>query len=81
MQTLESLLSIDLNYFVIGLIALFFTLEQILSTQFPFQRRGYHFWNSFLFQILFVVGNLFWARVTVFSIEWGNQDDAFLSIC
>lgn len=75
METLESLLSIDLNYIVIGLIAVFFTLEQILSTQFPFQRRGYHFWNSFLFQALFLIGNLFWASVTVFSIEWLNQNE------
>jgi len=75
METLNYLLSIDLNYIVIGLIAVFFTLEQILSTQFPFQRRGYHFWNSFLFQLLFLIGNVFWAVVFVFCIEWLNQNE------
>ncbi|MCL6259390.1 sterol desaturase family protein [Aquiflexum sp. TKW24L] len=75
METLESLLSIDLNYIVIGLIALFFTLEQILNPQFPFQRRGYHFWNSFLFQVVFLIGNVFWAIVFVFCIEWLNQNE------
>lgn len=75
MNTLEYLLSIDINYIAIGLIAIFFTLEQILSTQFSFRDRGKHFWNSFLFQILFFVGNLFWAGVTVFSIEWLNQQE------
>lgn len=75
MKELEYLLSIDINYIAIGLIAVFFTLEQILSTQFSFRNRGKHFWNSFLFQILFFLGNLFWAGVTVFSIEWLNQQE------
>ena len=73
MQTLEYLLSIDLNYIAIGLIAVFFTLEQVLNTQFPFKGRGKHFLNSFLFQILFLLGNIVWASVTVLSIEWLNQ--------
>lgn len=75
MKTLDYLLSIDINYIAIGLIAVFFTLEQILSTQFSFRDRGKHFWNSFLFQLVFFAGNLFWAGVTVFSIEWLNQQE------
>ena len=75
MKTLEYLLSIDLNYIVIGLIVIFFTLEQVLSTQFSFQKRGQHFWNSFLFQVVFLVVNLFWATVTVLSIEWLNLNE------
>jgi sterol desaturase/sphingolipid hydroxylase (fatty acid hydroxylase superfamily) len=78
MNTLEYLLSIDLNYIAIGLIAVFFTLEHLLSTQFPFQRRGHHFWNSFLFQIVYFIGNLFWAIVFVFCIEWLNQNETGL---
>jgi len=75
MKVLEFLLSIDLNYIVIGLIAVFFTLEQILNTQFSFRGRGKHFWQSFLFQILFVFVNIFWATVSVFIIEWLNQNE------
>lgn len=75
MNTLEYLLSIDINYVAFGLIALFFTLEQLLNTQFPFQKRGQHFLQSFLFQILFLVGNLIWASVTVFCIDWLNQEE------
>ncbi len=75
MNTLEYLLSLDLNYIAIGLIAVFFTLEQILNTQFSFPKRGRHFWNSFLFQILFFLGNLFWASVTVFCIERLHQQE------
>ena len=75
MNTLEYLLSIDLNYIAIGLIAIFFTLEQILNTQFSFPKRGQHLFQSFLFQILFILGNLFWASVTVFCIEWLYQQE------
>lgn len=75
MNTLEYLLSLDLNYIAIGLIAVFFTLEQILNTQFPFSKRGKHFFQGFLFQVLFILGNLFWAGVTVFCIEWLNQQE------
>lgn len=75
MDTLESLLALDLNYLVAALIVIFFSLEQILNTQFSFPKRGKHFWNSFLFQILFILGNLFWAGVTVFCIEWLNQQE------
>lgn len=73
MKTLEYLLSIDLNYIAIGLIAVFFTLEQLLNTQFSFKERGKHFWNSFLFQVVYLLGNLLWAVVFVFCIEWLNQ--------
>tara|TARA_R110002049_G_C9104905_1_gene557290 strand:+ start:424 stop:1215 length:792 start_codon:yes stop_codon:yes gene_type:complete len=75
MDKLEYLLSIDLNYLVIGIIVILFTLEQILSTQFPFSGRGRHFWHNFLFQILFITINIFWATLTVFIIEWLNQNE------
>jgi hypothetical protein len=32
MDTLNKLLSIDINYIIIGLMVLFYTLEQVLST-------------------------------------------------
>lgn len=70
MATLEYLLSINLNYIVIGLIAVFFSLEQILNTQFSFQNRGKHLWNAFLFQVVFFIVNFFYATVSVFAIEW-----------
>ena len=75
METLEYLLSIDLNYIAVGLIAMFFILEHVLSTQFPFKERGKHFWNSVLFQVVFLIGNLFWAGFFVFCIEWLNQNE------
>lgn len=74
MPTLEYLLSIDINYIAVGLIALFFSLEHTLSTQFLFKERGKHLWNSFLFQMVFLLGNLFWATFFVFCIEWLSQN-------
>jgi sterol desaturase/sphingolipid hydroxylase (fatty acid hydroxylase superfamily) len=75
METLNELVSIDLNYIVIALFVVFYSLEQILETQFNFKKRGQHFFHSVLFQIVFLIGNLFWATFTVFSIEWLNQNE------
>lgn len=73
MATLEYLLTIDLNYIVIGLIVFFFTLEQLLSTQFPFKKRAAHMWHSVLFQVVYVIINIFWATLIVMAIEWLSQ--------
>jgi sterol desaturase/sphingolipid hydroxylase (fatty acid hydroxylase superfamily) len=75
MEQLNTLLSIDLNYIIIGLIVVFYTLEQVLNTQFKYDKRPQHFFNNFLFMIVFFIGNIFWAAVTVFSIEWMNQNE------
>jgi sterol desaturase/sphingolipid hydroxylase (fatty acid hydroxylase superfamily) len=75
METLNKLVSIDLNYIVIALFVIFYSLEQILETQFKFKKRGQHFFHSALFQIVFLLGNLFWATFTVFSIEWLNKNE------
>lgn len=73
MDQIKALLDIDLNYIIIGLIVLFFTLEQLLTTQFKYSRRPQHFIQNFLFMVVFFIGNIFWASVTVFSIDWLNS--------
>jgi len=73
LETLNKLLAIDLNYFIIGLIVIFYSMEQLLHTQFTFNKRRQHFYHNFLFQIVFFLGNLLWAIVTVYSIEWLNK--------
>jgi sterol desaturase/sphingolipid hydroxylase (fatty acid hydroxylase superfamily) len=75
METINKLVSIDLNYIVIALFVVFYSLEQILGTQFKFAKRGQHFFHSVFFQIVFLIGNLFWATFTVFSIEWLNKNE------
>jgi sterol desaturase/sphingolipid hydroxylase (fatty acid hydroxylase superfamily) len=79
MEKLDTLLSIDLNYFLIGLIFIFYSLEQILKTQFKFTKRPQHLIHNILFQAVFYMGNLLWATVTVYCIEWlnGNKTGLF----
>ena len=73
MEFLNKLLSIDLNYIFIGMIVLFYSLEQILNTQFKFNKRPQHLFHNILFQAVFFLANLLYATVTVFSIEWLNN--------
>lgn len=73
MQTLETLLSINLDYLILGLIVIFFTLEQVFGTQFKFDKRLHHLSNNFLMYVVLFLLNIFWASVIVFSIKWVNN--------
>ncbi len=74
MELVEKVSNIDSNYIAIVLIALFFSLEQILNTQLSFLKRKQHLLQNFPFYILFFVGNFAWAIFVVFSIEWLNEN-------
>ena len=78
METLNALLSIDLNYFLIGLMVVFYMLEQIFDNQVKYNKRAQHLAHNLLFLVAFFIGNLFWATVTVFSIEWLNNNSVGL---
>lgn len=78
MEILNKLLSVDLNYIIIGLMVVFYTLEQLVDTQFKYDKRPQHLLNNILFLTAFFVGNIFWATVTVFSIEWLNNHEVGL---
>ena len=73
METLKKLLAIDLNYILIGMMVIFYSLEQIINTQFNFNKRPQHLLHNLLFQVAFYVCNIFYATVTIFSIEWLNN--------
>lgn len=75
MEILNKLLAIDLNYIIIGLIALFFTLEQVAGAQFKFEKRVQHLFQNVLFMVAFLLVNIFWATVLVFTIEWFNNNE------
>lgn len=75
MELLNKLLAIDPNYLLIGFIAVFYSLEQILNIQFKFAKRPQHLFHNILFQLAFILGNLLWATVTVFSIAWLNKNE------
>jgi len=72
MEKLKALLSIDLNYIIIGMMVLFYSLEQIVNTQFKFNKRPLHLFHNFLFLVVFTLINILWATITVFSIDWLN---------
>lgn len=78
METLNKLLSINLNYILIGMMLLFYSLEQILSIQYKFNKRPQHLLNNASLYGVFFLGNLLWATVTVFSIEWLNNNQVGL---
>ena len=73
MDILKKLLAVDLNLIIIALMFLFYSLEQITSTQFKFKNRPQHLFQNLLFQIVFVLANLLWATVTVVAINWMNE--------
>jgi sterol desaturase/sphingolipid hydroxylase (fatty acid hydroxylase superfamily) len=74
MDLLNKLLSIDPNYIVIGLIAFFFSLEQLSNSPFNFKKRISHLFQNVLFQVILVIFNTFFITLQVFSIEWLNSN-------
>lgn len=72
MEVLKQLVALNINYLVAGLMLLFYSLEHLLEMQFPFKNKSLHWGNNLLFQGIFLVANIYWAYVFVFSIEWMN---------
>lgn len=75
MEILDTLLNINPNYMIIGLLAVFFTLEQVSGTPFSFKQRGKHLFQNLLFQIVLTLLNLFFVSIQVYSIEWLNSNE------
>ena len=75
MEILDKILSFDPNYIIIGLLAFFFTLEQILDNPFSFKKRGEHLFQNILFQIIFFAINLFFISILICCIEWLNSKE------
>ncbi|WP_126973877.1 sterol desaturase family protein [Gynurincola endophyticus] len=73
MEILDKILSINPNYVIIALLAVFFTLEQLSGTPFSFKKRGHHLFQNMLFQITLVLLNIFFVSIQVYCIEWLND--------
>lgn len=71
-EILNTILNINQNYLIIGLLVVFFTLEQVSSTPFRFKQRGRHLLENSLFQIVLTGLNIFFVAIQVYSIEWLN---------
>lgn len=75
MEILDTILNINPNYIIVGLLAIFFTLEQVSGTPFSFEQRGKHLFQNILFQIVLTVLNIFFVSIQVYCIEWLNSND------
>ncbi|MEJ8817255.1 sterol desaturase family protein [Lacibacter sp. H407] len=73
MEFINSLLAINPNYILIGLMVLFYSLEQLLGNQFKFDKRPQHLFQNSLFYVVFFLVGILWSFVSVFSIEWLNN--------
>ncbi len=73
MEIVNKLLAINFNYIVIGMIIIFYSLEQVLNNQFTFRKRPQHLFHNLLYQVVFFLINIFWALFTVYCIDWLNK--------
>ena len=67
---IESINSIDGNYLIIFLIALFYSLERLLGTPFKFDKRLNHFFNNLLIQVPFYLADMAFAIVQLAAVKW-----------
>jgi sterol desaturase/sphingolipid hydroxylase (fatty acid hydroxylase superfamily) len=75
MEIIDKLTSINTNYLAYALIALFYTVEQILSSKLlSNEKKVKHLLHNIPFEIVTFIVNLFWAAVVVASIEWLNTN-------
>jgi len=75
MEKLQILLDINGNYFTIILLVVFYTMEQVLSTPFKFNKRPLHFFHNFLFFVSVFIATYFFSMFQVSSIDWLNQNE------
>lgn len=75
MSILNTILQLDQNYLIIGLLAIFFTLEQVSGTPFSFKHRGKHLFQNILYQVVLTALNVFFVSIQVYCIEWLNTHE------
>jgi sterol desaturase/sphingolipid hydroxylase (fatty acid hydroxylase superfamily) len=66
--------SLDGNYIIVFLIALFYTLERLLGAPFKFEKRLSHFFNNSIFMLAFYFASLAFAFVQVGIIMWASEN-------
>ena len=78
MQFIEYISNIDQNYYLIVLLALFFTLEQITDNPFSYSKRLRHLLQNMLFFLVLFVLNLIVFKYQIQLIEWFNAHETGL---
>ncbi len=70
METINTLISINLDLFTVVLLVIFFTAENVFNTQFKFDKMGKHLLENIGFLLLITLLNLFWAGIIVIVVDW-----------
>ncbi|MDT8416138.1 MAG: sterol desaturase family protein, partial [Flavobacteriaceae bacterium] len=74
METLNNLISINMDVFTVVLLVIFFTAENVFNTQFKFDKMGKHLLENIGFLIIITLLNLFWATIIVNGVDWLNSN-------
>lgn len=74
MEILNKILTVNPNYIIIALLAVFFTLEQFFANPFSLKKRGNHLFQNILFQISLTILNIVFVAIQVYCIEWLNTN-------
>jgi sterol desaturase/sphingolipid hydroxylase (fatty acid hydroxylase superfamily) len=72
MELLQKLVAINLNYFTIGLMVLFYCCEHFMNNQIRIDKKTIHWGNNIFFLILFILINFLWSYFVVYCMEWLN---------
>lgn len=75
METLNKLLAIDINYIVVGLIVIFYAMENLFATQFSYTKMHQHLLHNVLMQAAIYLGSLITAIIVVNCIQWLNNHE------
>jgi sterol desaturase/sphingolipid hydroxylase (fatty acid hydroxylase superfamily) len=75
METLNKLLAIDINYIVVGLIVIFYAMENLFATQFRYAKMHQHLLHNVLMQAAIYLGSLITAIIVVNCIQWLNNHE------
>lgn len=73
MEVLNIILNINPNFIIIGLLVVFFTLEQITNGP-SLKKKSKHLFQNILFQVLLTILNIFFVALLVYCIEWLNAN-------
>lgn len=69
----QKIVNFDQNILALSLLAIFFTLEQVLNRNINFKLGFFHLINSLLLQIGYTIVNVCFAAVMIVCFNWINE--------
>jgi sterol desaturase/sphingolipid hydroxylase (fatty acid hydroxylase superfamily) len=74
METIfQKVVNFDQNVLALSLLAIFFTLEQLLNSEIHFKKGAFHLVNSLILQIGYAIVNFGFAFVMIACFNWINE--------